>query len=51
MKGGVPKPPASKEEAEQESKERLPTLDAKVVSMKTICDKRGYFEQILLRLI
>ena len=45
VKGCLPKPPASKEEAEQEIKERLSTLDVKVVSMKTICDKRGYFEQ------
>ena len=45
VKGGVPKPPAIKEETEQEIKERLSTIGVNIRSMKTICDKWGNFKQ------
>ena len=43
VKGGVPKPPAIKEETEQEIKERLSTIGVNIRSMKTISDKWGSF--------
>ena len=49
VKGGLPKPPETKEMVEEEITERLNTLNVNIRSMRSICDSRGHFEQCRVR--
>ena len=45
VKGGIPKPPMTKEMAENEITDRFSSIGVNVKSFKTICDSQGNFEQ------